>query len=118
MLIEGRKLHLKFFGIYIFAWTPFTTPCDYGSRHPPPKNTYSRQEKEALGVEEEEDDMEIIVNRVQHGYMPDAVTISVLQHFTKEDTVLSQLAQDVQKGKLRDQLHKCSRSSSWWTTCC
>ena len=83
-----------------------TTPCDYGSRHPPTKNTYSRQEKEALGVEEAEDDMEIIVNRVQHGYMPDAVTIPVLQHFTKEDTVLSKLAQDVQKGKLREELHK------------
>ena len=83
-----------------------TTPCDYGSRHPPPSRKYSRQEKEAFGVEEEEDDKEIIVNRVQHGYMPDAVTIPVLKHFTKEDPVLSKVGQDVQQGRLRKELHK------------
>ena len=83
-----------------------TTPCDYGSRHPPPKRSYTSQEKEAFGVEEEEDDMEIIVNRVQHGYMPDAVTIPVLKHFTKEDQVLAKVVQDVHKGVLRDKLNK------------
>ena len=38
-----------------------TTPCDYGSRHPPPSRDYSKQEKEEFGVEEEEEDREIIV---------------------------------------------------------
>ena len=52
-----------------------TTPCDYGSRHPQPSRDYSKQEKEEYGVEEEEDDREIIVNRVEHGYMPVAVTL-------------------------------------------
>ena len=28
-----------------------TTPCDYGSRHPPPSRKYSKQEKEEYGVE-------------------------------------------------------------------
>ena len=54
------------------------------------------------GLVVEEDD--IIVNRVKHGYMPDPVTISVLKHFTKEDPVLSKVGQDVQKGRLRDEL--------------
>ena len=80
-----------------------TTPCDYGSRHPPPTREYSKQEKEEYGVEEK-DDMEIIVNRVDHGYMPDAVTLPVLRHYTKKDPVLDRVGQDVQKGRLRKEL--------------
>ena len=56
------------------------------------------------GLVVEEDDMEIIVNRVKHGYMPDPVTISVLNISIKEDPVLSKVGQDVQKGRLRDEL--------------
>ena len=29
-------------------------PCDYASRHPPPARSYTSQEKEELGVEEED----------------------------------------------------------------
>ena len=56
-----------------------TTPCDYGSYHPPPvpSREYSKEGKEEYGGEEKEDDVEIIVNRVDHGYMPDAVTLPV-----------------------------------------
>ena len=41
-----------------------TNPCDYGSRHPPPPRSYTEQEKQELGVEEEEEDAEIQVGRV------------------------------------------------------
>ena len=44
------------------------------------------------------------MNRVEHGYMPDAVTIPVLRHYTNEDKVLAQVGQDVLKGRLRGEL--------------
>ena len=78
-----------------------TTPADYGSRHPQPMKSYTKQENKMYGVEGEDDDREIIVNRVEQGYMPDAVTLPVLQHYTKKDPVLVKIAQDVQRGKLR-----------------
>ena len=43
-----------------------TTPCDYDSLHPPQSRSYSKPEKEEYGVENEEDDCEIIFNRVEH----------------------------------------------------
>ena len=78
-----------------------TTPCDYDSLHPPQSRSYSKPEKEEYGVENEEDDCEIIFNRVEHGYMPDDVTLPVLRQFTKENLTLSQLGEDVQQGRLR-----------------
>ena len=59
-------------------------------------------------MEEEQDDMEIIVNRVEMGYMPDAVNLAVFQHNNEEDPILVQL-------KLRKS--RCLRSSAMWTKC-
>ena len=70
-----------------------TTPCDYGSRHPPQSRSYSKQEKEEYGVDDEKDVCKIIVNKVKHGCMPDAMTLP-----TKEDLTLSQLGEDMQQG--------------------
>ena len=39
-------------------------PSDYGSRHPGKLRQYTDLERERLGVEDETEDMEIIVNRV------------------------------------------------------
>ena len=33
-----------------------TNPCDYTSRCPPPEHQYTEEEREALGVENEEED--------------------------------------------------------------
>ena len=41
-----------------------TNPADYGPRHPPPPRTYTDQEKEELGVEDEVDYAEIQVGRL------------------------------------------------------
>ena len=37
--------------------------------------SYTKQENKMYGVEGEDDDQEIIVNRVEQGCMPDAVTL-------------------------------------------
>ena len=57
-------------------------------------------------MEDEEEDMEILVNRVDYGYIPDAVTLSVLQFETKQDKTLVKLTEDIKVGKLRPELEK------------
>ena len=57
-------------------------------------------EKDELGVEEEREDMEIIVNRIINESIPDAVTLPVVSHYTKLDRTLNQLAEDVTSGRL------------------
>ena len=47
------------------------------------------------------DDIEIMVNRVDHGYMSDAVTLLVLRHYTNENPVFAKVGQDVQKRSVR-----------------
>ena len=74
-----------------------TTPSDYGSRHPPARRHYSMEEKEELGVEEEEEDAEVIVNRVDE--VSDAVTLPVLQHYTQKEASLKQLKEDILAGR-------------------
>ena len=54
-----------------------------------------------MGVEDEEEDMEIIVNQVDHGYITEAVTLDLLRHYTKKDKLLSHIVEDDRRGKLR-----------------
>ena len=65
-------------------------------------------EREELGVEDEEEDMEIIVNRVDHRYIPEAVTLELLRHYTKKDEMLAGIMEDFSRGKLRDKYQKSS----------
>ena len=81
-----------------------TNPADYASRHPSPDQQYSKVEKDELGVEELEKDMEIMVNRIVNESIPDAVTLPVVKHYTQMDEQLSNLAEDVQSGRLRQEL--------------
>ena len=56
------------------VWEPGTTsPANYGSHNPSPMDQYAKLEKDQLGIEDEEEDTEIIVNIVEKLY--DAVTI-------------------------------------------
>ena len=72
---------------------------DYGSRHPGKSRQYTDLERERLGVEDETKDMEIIVNRVGVGYVPEAVTLEVIKEYTSKDEVLSSVMKEVQKGQ-------------------
>ena len=55
-------------------------------------------------MEDEEEDREIIINKLSHDYSPEAVTLGMLRNYSKEDTVISNLISDVERGKLRPEL--------------
>ena len=74
-----------------------TTPSDYGSRHPPPARHYTKQEKEELGIEDAEEEMEFVVNEVEE--ISEAVTLPVLQHYTRKDKELQELIEQVKLQK-------------------
>ena len=89
---------------FVVVYEPGSTnPSDYGSRHPPPDREYTIQERADAGVEDMDEEAEIIVNRISQE-MPDAVSMLALRHYTKEDEILRQLMKDVHKGKLSQQL--------------
>ena len=77
-----------------------TTPSDYASRHPARARTYTKDQKEELGVEEEDEEAEFIVNRIQ-GEMADAITWEEVEHSTTQDNILQALKEDIKKGTLR-----------------
>ena len=79
-------------------------PCDYASHNPPPIRKYSDKEKEELGNEEPEEDMEILVCRQTE--LADAVTLPVLQRYTEEDTVLRHRMEDISQGVISRDMEK------------
>ena len=99
--VAKHKSKLRGFDFHLIYEPGLTTPAPYGSRHPPPARTYNSTERAELGVEEEED-AEIIVNRI--GEVIDAVTLPILKHHTETDTTLQMLKKDIQAGRLRPEL--------------
>ena len=63
--VAKHKSKLRGFDFSVVYEPGLTTPSDYGSRHPAPRRHYTEQEKVELGVEEEEEDAEIIVSSVR-----------------------------------------------------
>ena len=90
---------LKGFQFKVIYQPGSKNPSDYGSRHPGKSRQYTDLERERLGVEDETEDMEIIVNRVGVGYVPEAVTLEVIKEYTSKDEVLSSVMKEVQKGQ-------------------
>ena len=80
-----------------------TTPSDYASRHPAKARSYTQSEKEGLGVEEEDEEAQFIVNRIE-SEMEEAVTVEEVVQNTKQDTTLQALWEDIKKGKLRKEI--------------
>ena len=95
--VAKHKSKLRGFNFDVVYEPGVTTPSDYGSRHPPPRRSYSSDERASLGVEEEEEDSEVIVSRVEE--VSEAVTLPVLQHYTKEDNDLVKLMDNLKKGR-------------------
>ena len=79
-----------------------TTTADYGSRHLPPARLYSARERSELGIEEEQEDVEIIANRVEE--VIDAVTISIYRQNVFEGKTFVLLLEDIKRGQLRVEL--------------
>ena len=62
--VERHRSKLRSFQFKLKYEPGKSLPCDYSSRHPPPPRCYTSQEKEEMGVEEEEKDGKIQVGRV------------------------------------------------------
>jgi hypothetical protein len=104
--VERHRSKLRQFDFKLVYKPGTTSPCEFGSRHPPPARQYSELEKEEMGIEEEEEDGEIWVNRVVEDTVPDAVTLEEVQKAIGEDNQMMSLAEDVQQGRLRAELQQ------------
>ena len=99
--VAKHKSNLRGFDFFLTYEPGTTTPADYGSRHPPPPREYSAEERASLGVEDVEEDAEIIVNQINA--VTDAITFPILKHHTEKDPALQCLMHDIQVGRLRHQ---------------
>ena len=79
--IAKHKSKLLAFDFEVIYQPGVTNPCDWASCCPPAARTYTEQEKEDLGVEDEEEDGEILVCRMEE--LNDAVTVPILQRQTR-----------------------------------
>ena len=100
--VAKHKSKLLAFNFKVQYQPGVQNPCDYGSRNPPPKKAYSAQERDELGIEEEEEDQEILVCRQEE--LVDAITLPMLREHTKTDKVLATLLEDVKAGRLSGEL--------------
>ena len=79
----------KLFGFdYTLTYEPGkTSPCDYGSRHPP-ATQFTAEQIDDWSVEEGD---EIYVNRIIEEILPQAIKLKSVQHETKKDATLQKL---------------------------
>ena len=97
-----HKSKLRAFDFKVIYEPGNTTPSDYPSRHPPPRREYTKQEREELGIESEEEDAEIVIARIDN--MIEAVTLETLAEYT--DKEYSQLKTEIIQGKAGPAVHK------------
>ena len=98
--VDRHRSKLRGFNFRVRYEPGRATPSDYGSRHPAPDRHHTKQEREELGIEDEDEDLEFSINRVIEDQMPDAVTMETLQKAIKDDRVLSTVVEDVMLGKM------------------
>ena len=68
------------------------TPCDYGSRHPPPNTDFTEEERVDWAIEDETD---IFVNWVIHDQLPQAISTEILKARMAIDPDLQLLKNDI-----------------------
>ena len=98
--VDRHRSKLRAFNFKVRYEPGKATPSDYGSRHPAPDRNHSKQERDELGIEDEDEDLEFSINRVIEDHMPEAVTMEMLQQATQEDKLLMKVAEDVVLGKM------------------
>ena len=97
--VEQHRSKLRGFRFRLLYESGNKSPCDYGSRHPPPDHDYTKQEREEQGLEDEEEDQEHLVNRLVEDNLPPAVTMVMLKQAMQEDKMMKQLLGEVETGK-------------------
>ena len=107
MRVDRQRMKLAGYNFKVIHIPGSQTPCDYGSRAGcPKKSTFSEEEIEEYGVE---DDNEIYVNRLVEEQIPRAVTKEMLTSETSKDKELTQLMEDISRGVCRNSLTRFSR---------
>ena len=96
--VARHKDKLTAFNFTVLYEPGSKNPCDYMSRQKHSEERYSQQQKEELGVEEEEEDAEIIIHKVEE--LREAITINILQHQTGKDDKTRQLMDNIMTGRL------------------
>ena len=91
--MQNIKSPLGGFDFNVVYESGTTRPINYRSRHLPPARLYSARERSDLDIEEEVEDAEIIVNRVEE--VIDAVTIPILRQHTHEGKIFVLLLKDM-----------------------
>ena len=64
-----------------------------------PDRNHSKQEREEMGIEDEEEDREFAVNRVLDDGFPDAVTLEMVAEATDRDGEMKRIKEEVMRGK-------------------
>ena len=100
--VAKHKSKLLDFDFQVIYQPGATNPCDWASRCPPQQRSYTAEEREELGVEDEDENAEIMVYRMEE--LTDAVTITILQESTKADRLMQELMEDIKQGRLRKEL--------------
>ena len=93
--VERHKLRTNDFQFKMMHIMGKHNPCDYASRHPRPLSNFTKEEKEAMMLDVED---EVFINRIIEDDLPDAVTLSMLQKATKEDPVSQKIIKGIHKG--------------------
>ena len=99
--VAKHKSKLGWFDFNVVPKPGTTTPTDFGSQHSPPACFHCAREHPELGIEEKEEDAEIIVNRVDD--VIDSVHILIFRWHTHKDKTLV-LLEGIKGGQLREQL--------------
>ena len=83
--VERHRLKVQGFQ-YTMKYLPGkSNPCDYPSRHPLPLTSYSKEQLADMVIY---DDDELCISRIVTDDLPDAVTLTMVQHATKQDQQL------------------------------
>ena len=96
--VERHRSRLRGYDFNVDFCPGEKMPCDYSSRHlPPSKRNYTMDEKKELGIEQEEEDAEVWINRISETFLQ-AITTRQLQEETERDPELSGILRDLQTG--------------------
>ena len=111
--VDRHKSKLRAFSFKVVYEAGDTTPADYGSRHPPPNKEHTKLQRQELGIEDEEEDCEVSINRLIEDNMPDAITTAMLRQAVEEDEVLAKVKKDVENCKKSSDTKKTQYSFRW-----
>ena len=78
-----------------------SNPADFGSRHPETLREITPESKESAGIEDEEEDEEIVIAKLLE--MEDAITLEILQNHIQEDEALQEVISRIKKQDQRSQ---------------